>query len=31
MLEMSENDIHTSRVVSQNDLDKSELEWLEEK
>ena len=28
MLEMSENDIKTGRVISQEDLDKSDLEWL---
>ncbi len=28
MLEMSENDIQNGRVISQSDLDKSDLEWL---
>lgn len=31
MLEMSENDIQNDRLISQNDLDKSDLEWLKEK
>jgi hypothetical protein len=31
MLEMSEKDIQNGRLISQNDLDKSDLEWLEEK
>lgn len=31
MLEMSENDIQHGRLISQNDLDKSDLEWLKEK
>ena len=31
MLEMSENDIQNGRVISQSDLDKSDLEWLKEK
>lgn len=31
MLEMSENDIQNGRLISQNDLDKSDLEWLNEK
>lgn len=28
MLEMSESDIENGRVISQVDLDKSDLEWL---
>jgi len=28
MLEMSEQDILNGRLISQNDLDKSDLEWL---
>lgn len=28
MLEMSENDIQNGRIISQRDLDKSDLEWL---
>jgi hypothetical protein len=28
MLEMSENDIQNGRVISQKDLDKSDIEWL---
>jgi hypothetical protein len=31
MLEMSENDIQNGRVISQSDLDKSDLEWLKGK
>ncbi|MNK05491.1 hypothetical protein D3C87_233740 [compost metagenome] len=31
MLEMSENDIQNGRLISQSDLDKSDLEWLKEK
>jgi hypothetical protein len=31
MLEMSQNDIQNGRLISQSDLDKSDLEWLEEK
>jgi hypothetical protein len=31
MLEMSENDIQNGRVISQCDLDKSDLEWLKGK
>ncbi|MNU86250.1 hypothetical protein D3C71_760070 [compost metagenome] len=31
MLEMSENDIQNCRVISQSDLDKSDLEWLKGK
>lgn len=31
MLEMSEMDIQNGRLISQNDLDKSDLEWLKEK
>ncbi len=31
MLEMSENDIQSGRVISQSDLDKSDLEWLKGK
>ncbi len=28
MLEISENDIQNGRVISQKDLDKSDIEWL---
>lgn len=28
MLEMSENDILKGKLISQSDLDKSDLEWL---
>ena len=31
MLEMSENDIQNGRVISQSDLDNSDLEWLKGK
>jgi hypothetical protein len=31
MLEMSQNDIQNGRVISQSDLDKSDLEWLKGK
>jgi hypothetical protein len=31
MIEMSENDIQNGRVISQSDLDKSDLEWLKGK
>jgi len=31
MLEMSENDIQNGRVISQSNLDKSDLEWLKGK
>lgn len=31
MLELSENDIQAGRTINQNDLDKSDLEWLKEK
>lgn len=31
MLEMSETDIQNGRLISQSDLDKSDLEWLKEK
>lgn len=31
MLEMSENDITNGRIISQEDLDKSDLEWLKGK
>lgn len=31
MLEMSESDIRNGRVISQTDLDKSDLEWLRKK
>ena len=31
MLEMSSNDIQNGRLISQSDLDKSDLEWLKEK
>ncbi len=30
MLEMSENDIQNGRLISQTDLDKSDLEWLKD-
>lgn len=30
MLEMSENDIKNSKLISQEELDKSDLEWLKE-
>ena len=30
MLEMSENDIQNSKLISQEDLDKNDLEWLKE-
>lgn len=30
MLEMSENDIQNSKLISQEDLDKSDLKWLKE-
>jgi hypothetical protein len=28
MIEMSEADIQNGRTISQNDLDKNDLEWL---
>ncbi len=28
MLEMSQNDIQSGYLISQNDLDKSDLDWL---
>ena len=31
MLEMSENDIQNGRLISQSDLDKSDLDWLKGK
>lgn len=31
MLELSEKDIENGRLVKQNDLDKSDIEWLKEK
>ena len=31
MLEMSEADIQNGRIISQTDLDKNDLEWLNEK
>jgi hypothetical protein len=31
MLEMSEIDIKSGNIISQNDLDKSDLEWLKGK
>jgi hypothetical protein len=31
MLEMSEADIQKGRTISQNDLDKNDLEWLKGK
>ncbi len=31
MLEMSENDLQYNRIISQNDLDKSDLDWLKER
>lgn len=31
MLEMSEADIQNGRIISQNDLDKNDLEWLKGK
>ncbi len=31
MLEMSEADIQNGRIISQNDLDKYDLEWLKGK
>jgi hypothetical protein len=31
MLQMSENDILNGNIISQEDLDKSDLEWLKEK
>lgn len=31
MIELSEDDIKYERLISQNDLDKSDLEWLKEK
>jgi hypothetical protein len=31
MLEMSEADIQNGRTISQNDLDKNDLEWLKGK
>ena len=30
MLKMSENDIQNSKLISQEDLDKSDLKWLKE-
>ena len=30
MLELSENDIQNSRIISQDDLDKKDLQWLKE-
>ena len=31
MLEMSETDIQQGRLISQSDLDKNDLEWLNQK
>lgn len=31
MLEMSETDIQQGRLISQSDLDKKDLEWLNQK
>lgn len=31
MLEMSEKDIQAGRIISQDDLDKNDLEWLKGK
>jgi hypothetical protein len=31
MLEMSDSDIQNGRTISQNDLDKNDLEWLKGK
>jgi hypothetical protein len=31
MLEMSENDISNNRLITQTELDKSDLEWLKTK
>jgi hypothetical protein len=31
MLEMSEADIQNGRIISQNDIDKNDLEWLKGK
>lgn len=31
MIEMSEADIQNDRIISQNDLDKNDLEWLKGK
>lgn len=31
MLELSEADIQNGRIISQNDLDKNDLEWLKGK
>jgi hypothetical protein len=31
MLEMSENDISNNRLMTQSELDKSDLEWLKTK
>ena len=31
MLDMSEVDIQNGRIISQNDLDKNDLEWLKGK
>jgi hypothetical protein len=30
MLELSKNDIQNSRIISQDDLDKKDLQWLKE-
>jgi hypothetical protein len=30
MLELSENDIKNGRIISQDDLDKKDLQWLKE-
>ena len=30
MLELSENDIRNGRIISQDDLDKNDLQWLKE-
>ena len=30
MLEMSENDIKSSKLISQEELDRNDLEWLKE-
>ena len=31
MLQMSETDIQNGRIISQSDLDKNDLEWLNQK
>ncbi len=31
MLEMSETDIQQGRIITQSDLDKKDLEWLNQK